>query len=418
MRKPHKTVVLTVGAGVVLLAVSIFILGGATERDIEAIKATGVPVNWQEFSKLSLGDGKDAQPAYERFARNFYHLPADTQSAQYLLANRSVIFEPRENREKATNKLRAAYSDFISASKLPTWRIGSTNVTLATYIQVNDLCRAAPYEMARSEAESGNWKDALALLSAMGRFNAQVEQNPAYTLFHAPNRMYQIYGELIVTKQHDAEALDGVIASLEQIPKEPDRRYYLSRYVVSDVQMFENSAHYAETVPTDSLSGKFTSRFLQPKKVRAFASKEIHMWRQALDQFPKGPLDWRTARDVLNSIYQQNVTQDDEENQIYSSAIAAAIKQCSVWGQTEALRKGTLMEAKLYQIRLRTGSFPKTLPVGDDAIDPFTDQPFVYRTTKVGNTFLMCGSQRIDLRPDFSDSVPNIPAHAGVFTKP
>jgi len=421
MRKPHKTLILTVGAGIALLGASLALLGDTTNRDIEALKATGVPLSFQELAKVCLGSGQDAERSYEQFVEGQQKLTSSQRDLQFSLMRRR-FFSDREAQQDANvaNQVRPNLQPFLAAASQPCWNIGASNKSVATYSVLMSRSETLPYSLAEVDATNGNWKCALPILRALENFNLQVDQNPAYAPNRSSLKVYQIYEDLINRCSEDEQALKQIIATLSEKRPEPNRRFHLVRFMIGDVEMAEHPSRYVPANPTDSVLGKFSTSYLQPKKVRAFASKEIHMWRQAFDEFPKGPVSWIDARDELVRIYQANSMKSEDEEETLPSNVAAAIKQCSVWGQADAQRRAVLLAAKMHLIHHQTGSYPKSLPgTGDEIIDPFTQQPFVYRRTNLGSAYLMCGAQRIDLRPDYrsnAQSTTFVPAHASLFS--
>jgi hypothetical protein len=194
--------------------------------------------------------------------------------------------------------------------------------------------------------------------------------------------------------------LDRARALLALIGGPPDPRKGYRGMTVMERQTVQSIRVGRKTM---SYGGYFPSEFDNPLMRSSLArdaveARLISYRRRALALLPSTVTDWRASHDALSRLSANEKAQKGDSRILsrYLSDFPAQIAM--MLPKWEANRRLLATAIRLLDARRATGKFPSVLPSGDEAIDPFTDKPFGYRTVPGGFVLWSIGA---DLTNDF-----------------
>lgn len=242
--------------------------------------------------------------------------------------------------------------------------------------------------MAIANCNRGKTDQALDELRIARQIVNQAEANPECPIVSAP--LYAGYIDLLKSRPQDPIIAHFVSEETRQI-KRPNVRFQIYWWVIEDVT---DSRHpWVDDSAEKNWLKREWEEFRDRRQMRQAATYELHMWRDALPKLPADDTDWKgAAQSLIDTNKRSSPPGTERTGNVYNCAYVL-----DGFGYFEARHHVLGTAAKLLLIHQRTGAFPTALdPEDADSIDPFTDQPLIYRPAAKGFLLYSVGRNRID----------------------
>lgn len=282
-------------------------------------------------------------------------------------------------------RLRAPLAALIAATKKPHCDFDKdysqgADVRFSELAQAKQAAKLLSLQ-ARAEAERGQPDRAIDTLAATQRLARHVAEEPAVIAYlvdiSIESIVHQQFAYVLQRAARNDAALRHAQTVVDGFGPLPNIRYALGGEIVMGqveiprIRTWDDLQAYSNAVAGDHVDHGLHLRIPIPQSVRdAFLSRHIMLYRNMLARFPKSN-DWRAIGEVMRQV-DREVEADhslaNTMNQIFAPYPATAEAD----GRLEMVRNLTLTSISLLRERLRTGSFPPTLPdYGKFTLDPF-----------------------------------------------
>jgi len=371
------------------------------DQDIAAIHAMGYPTTEDEIFARSPQKGKNADDAYQQFIEQS-RKATDTNDFRRLTYSSNKNPISATDRKDLVAKFRYLLPPIIEGSKAPQWTPRQQrNETYRMWISnepaiVQDGFRLL-MQTAIVDMESHQYTKAMEEFSAGQRIIAQISARPtmnAYLFAGIEDNLLIQALTTVVDDDHSIGTLNRIESLLVASPSPPNPRTAFYAEFVNDVLDARDRAkpeHGADLWTT------VQDRFWARSQAQRLSTAIMNAYRDAFAQLPRDENDVEGMRRVFVEIGAKHA-KDPALNQNGMTAVTDVwADRCDRYFNQLARHRVLLAGVRVLIARQTSGKYPSSLPSkGDDAIDPFTSRPLVYKV--LGNSFVIYsfGPNRVD----------------------
>ena len=388
-----------VGFGFVLVcgvvAYAGFNRGGSPQADLDALQKMGVRTTWDAMRADGPKGKPDAEPYYEKF--DWLYQPTDKtfMAAYYALDARSHAYQNPVDLERDANRMRAVYEPVLAGADMPQWNMNLPEEKKNCRESMLNAALNPPVNMAFADGLTGNLGLAIRELEAEEKLRSQIDANPYWSGWFEDD-ILNTYLEILVANREDPRSVAQIKESLLAVRPPHDMRFTFERYLGYDCDIYHDPERIMAKLVNPSFFDRFDHEWIEPRRVKSYAMRDIHMWRVVFEKLPAGDVGWLTGARAIDSV-SHDLNGRNNRYQAYYSQLAYAHERCEWAGSNEAFRRVLISSCNVLLERWKTGKIPSQLPgSGDDSIDPFNRKPLIYRQTPYSFTVYSIGANRKD----------------------
>ncbi|MGV3615330.1 MAG: hypothetical protein ACO1SV_08355 [Fimbriimonas sp.] len=314
--------------------------------------------------------------------------------------------------EKALQSLRPALDLVERGAALPDcdfnrdWSLGP-NVMFPEFARLKSAAKALAVRAEIASAR-GDWQAALRDVRTGYRLARHTGEEPILigmlVEVSLENITHAAFRRVVSDHGRDPAFLTAASRLQAEIGALPSLRRAMGGEVVMGriaIPMIDSSAVLS---PTSHSSGEEKPFFLEraffksPPVQGAFEVKLLQYWRQTYRDLPKDPADWEGGLKAMEKLDISLAADQSLANRANQTLMPVFSQSAIVVGKVIADRRLNAIALRLLEQRAQAGEFPKTLPTawGQDAIDPFTHKPFLYRREGKGFRLWSVSADRVD----------------------
>lgn len=251
---------------------------------------------------------------------------------------------------------------------------------------------------ARAEADRGQLDRAIDTLAATQRLARHVGEEPAVIAYlvdiSIESIVHQQFAYVLQRATRNDSALRYAQKAVDGFGPLPSIRFALGgEIVMGQIEIPRIRTWDDLQALSNDVAGNYGDHGLHlripiPQSVRdAFLARHIMLYRNMFARFPKSN-DWRAIGEVMRQVDREVEVDQSVANTMNQILAPVYASTAEADGRLEMNRNLTLTSIRLLRDRLRTGSFPATLPdYGKFTLDPFNPgKRLGYRREAVGMT--------------------------------
>ncbi|HTQ09438.1 MAG TPA: hypothetical protein VMI31_05145 [Fimbriimonadaceae bacterium] len=376
----------------------------ALSHELELDREDGLPIEPNGLRpKTPVPAGQNAATLYAGVfphVRELFKTHETFEAEWGHLSKGATTAAEREDLEAVLASQQGIIDQLVTASKIPTCDFGFAyeNGLATLYPQFADSKKAVKLLCADAhlEAEAGRTARAYDLMAAADALGRQVGQTPTLIAALVEIAIDQIclkeFSHVLDLSRSQAllekarQTLDG-FSPLASLRNSFRGEFVLGLVSLKKVKSFADVGKLPPgmtTVPIAEIS-KMPSP-LPDSVQKDMQIKYIQTWRKIMEATPADPAQWQEASKALRSINDAILADRSVENLMTQIMVCPLGDAADAIGREQASRNLAATAIQLIEIRLKTGSYPASLPAGPTSLDPFDGQPLRYRRKGSGFT--------------------------------
>jgi hypothetical protein len=258
---------------------------------------------------------------------------------------------------------------------------------------------------AQRQSDAGDWQGALKTIERMNRISHHAGMEPTLIGMLVQIAIESItmvrFQHIIAANARNAAFLNAAETTLKRFGALPDFRHALNGEMVMTRVTIQSlgtvSIGELTTGSKTSTSGIENAVLNNSGVRRALEAKALEDYNWQFERLPHDPEKWQEAFEVSKQM-QAKIDADDSLLNKLNQVIFPVFTQANVAiGRVIAGRHLTGTQIKLCIDRLKTGTYPATLPdYGEVRIDPFTGKPLQYKAAGHGFLLYSFGDDKVD----------------------